>query len=222
MSSSSASSSTKHEECPGRCGKIWTCLECNGTLTNNNMASVQEMRKNIAFICLCCEHQFVCLECYKKNPSKDWSSSFGSDHMVYNFLNSVKTVFVSPDKANMIEPERQYERIEPAELVSAYMAQPFTYVLIHVCTQSKTTIPLNALNEDVLKTFINLEREKLKRMQVLCKEETTLSWGIEMRAINSLYIFQHSVPDASINVLVPQLMEIVEHTRTKLAELLQQ
>ena len=60
----------------------WTCLGCGGTISANKY---EFNNPNVAMYCDCCDHNFVCINCYNKNPGYNyWKSIFGNDHSVFD------------------------------------------------------------------------------------------------------------------------------------------
>jgi hypothetical protein len=58
--------------------KHWTCLGCSKQIVFANYSP-----KDTAMYCNCCDHKFVCKECYTKTPGYDvWKPIFGSQHSV--------------------------------------------------------------------------------------------------------------------------------------------
>jgi hypothetical protein len=60
----------------------WTCLGCRDTIL---IHKYNFDASYVAMYCDCCDHNFICINCYSKNPGYNyWRPVFGNDHSVYD------------------------------------------------------------------------------------------------------------------------------------------
>ena len=63
----------------------WMCLSCGNTIPYQNFH--QRKNTSVAVYCDCCDHSYVCRECYALTPeTRVWETQFGSNHCPIDLL----------------------------------------------------------------------------------------------------------------------------------------
>lgn len=67
----------------------WNCISCKIEITREEFYDTFKENKQspVAVYCNCCDHNFVCQECYNKNPGyKYWKAIFGNSHNIFDVI----------------------------------------------------------------------------------------------------------------------------------------
>ena len=106
-----------------RCrNKEWHCLGCDRRVGWD--VFVKDFKDIAAVYCDCCDHNFACIDCYKKNPGFDyWSNVFGANHCIYDVISgdsiakrmlaSIISMRTQPQLQELQKPEKPEKPEKP-------------------------------------------------------------------------------------------------------------